>query len=155
MKDKAGIRFKPNKYAELELGDENIILKTEIDGVEETYDVKGGGDGELLFHNARPDREMLSVTIKSLEEILTFSYLKVVLTDTTGSFETTQWIETNIFEVAEQGEALISMKHNGNLYSRKLYRTSGLVKTSTAVYVNGGSDQDKTCCIIKDVYGIK
>ena len=155
MKDKAGIRFNSDKYAELEL-DENIILKTVIDGVEETYNVKGGGgDGDLLFHNARTDREMFSVTIKSLEEILQYSYLKVILTDTTGSFETTQWLETNIFEVAEQGEALISMKHNGNLYSRKLYRTNGLIKTSTAVYVNGGADQDKTCCIIKDVYGIK
>ena len=154
MKDKAGIRFNPNKYAELEL-EENITLKTIIDGVEETYNVKGSGDGELLFHNARPDREMISITIKSLEEIMAYRYLKIILTDTRGSFETTQWIETNIFNVAEQGEALISMKNNGNLYSRKLYRTNGLIKTSTAVYVNGGSDQDKTCCIIKDVYGIK
>lgn len=153
MKDKAGIRFNPNKYAELEL-EENIILKTIIDGVVETYNVKGGGDGDLLFHNPRPDREMLSVTIKSLEEVLTYSYLKVVLTDTAGSFETTQWIETNIFQEESQGEALISMKHNGSLYSRRLYRTNGLVKISTAVYINGGTDQDKTCCIVKDVYGI-
>ena len=154
MKDKAGIRFNPNKYAELEL-EENIILKTIIDGVEETYNVKGGGDEYLLFHNARPDREMIAVTIKSLEEVMQYRYLKVIITDTTGSFETAQWIETNIFNEESQGEAVISMKHGGNLYSRKLYRTSGLVKVSTAVYVNGGSDQDKTCCIIKDVYGIK
>ena len=44
---KAGIRFNPETYTEIGLEEENITLKTIIDGVETDYDVTGGGGGEV------------------------------------------------------------------------------------------------------------
>ena len=44
---KAGIRFNPETYTEIGLEEENITLKTIIDGVETDYEVTGGGGGEV------------------------------------------------------------------------------------------------------------
>lgn len=133
--DKAGIRFSNKDY----------VL---IDG--------SGGEIERksLYINENPSQEMTNTSLFNESEIDGYDYLAFTLTNTEGSWTVEEWCE--IAPLKDRGgQFIVSMVHDGNLYGRKIYRTSGVVKASTNVYKLGATTEDRSLCIVKSVDAVK
>lgn len=132
--DKAGIRFSPESYVLVEAG--------------------SGIEKKLLYTNPDTSQEMTGVTLFNESEIEGYDYLCFTVTDTSNSYEVKEWCEIEPLK-AHGGQFIISMPISGGLYGRKVYRSSGAVKPSTAVYELGKTTENRSLCIIKTVEAIK
>lgn len=146
----ACIRFSPKKYVELELGEE-LKITTVIDGVKEEYN---GINRKNIWENPDITQQMASETLCAEDDIIEYDYLCFVVTDTSNSLEVEQWVE--IAPMKETyGQFILSFNTDNKLYGRKVYRTAGNIKNSTAVYELGATTQNKDVCIIKSVDVVK
>lgn len=150
--NKAGIRFTPTHYVEVNL-DPNIRTVTEeVDGVKTTYTL--GGEKKLLYTNPDITTEMTGDQLFLESEIEGYKYLSFTVTDTSNSFEVEELCEIAPLK-ALAGQFVISQPLDGELWYRKVYRSTGKVLPSTKVYKVGATTENRNACIIKTVYAVK
>ena len=135
--DKAGIRFSNDSYV--------------------LVDASGGGGGierKRLYDNPDTTQEQGGVNLFEETEIEEYDYLAFTITNTANSWEVEEWCEIAPLKT-HSGQFIVSMPVEGVLYGRKIYRSSGIVKTSINVYKLGATTEDRSCCIVKSVDAIK
>ena len=133
---KAGIRFSKDSYV--------------------TVDASGGGgiERKLLWENPDPSQEMDGSTMFEESELEGYTYIAFTVATTGGNVITEEWCEIEPLKAAG-GQFIVSQPHNGKLYGRKIYRSSGAVKASTAVYELGKTIEDRSTCIVTKVEAVK
>lgn len=155
---KAGFRFNKTTYTLVEIDEEkNITLTADIDGEVTEYDVTGGGgkiERKLLYTNPNTGIEMSTDSMFEESEIEGYEYLIFTVTDTSGSYEVEEWCEIAPLK-NHGGQFIVSMPISGELYGRKVYRSSGAVKPSAGVYKIGATTENRNACIIKTVECVK
>lgn len=152
LKRIAGIRFNKEDYIEVNMDDKTL---TEInpDGTTE-YSISGGSDRKLLYTNPDPTVQMTSDTIFEESELEGYTFIEFVVTNTAGEFEVKELCEIAPLK-ALSGQFVISLPSSGSLWCRKIYRSQGAVKPSLGVYDIGKTTEDRTQCIVKEVYAVK
>lgn len=156
----AAFRFSKSVYAELDANLENFdnsTLKAVVDGEEKEYTLGEGGSGverKRLYTNPDTTIEQSTDAMFQESEIEGYQYLAFIVTDTTGSYEVEEWCEIAPLKT-HGGQFIISMIVSGELYGRKIYRSSGAVKPSTGVYKLGATTENRNVCIIKSVDAVK
>ena len=153
---KAGVRFSQKAYFEIGYDGENITLSSDINGTKTDYDIGGGGgiERKSLYVNPDTSQEMGSVSLFEESEIEGYDFLAFTLTTTSGAWEVEEWCEIAPLKV-HSGQFIVSMPSGGNPYGRKIFRSSGVVKTSQNVYKLGDTIEDKSLCIVKSVDAVK
>lgn len=156
MSQKLAYRLSPKEYYSIDIDGEKITMTTDINGEKKEYDVTGGGgiERKSLYINPNPTIQQPTDTLFMESEIEGFDFLAFKVTDTTGSYEVEEWCEIAPLKV-HGGQFVISMPTSGALYARKIYRSSGAVKPSAAVYELGKTTEDRNFCIIKAVDAVK
>lgn len=156
MKKIAGVLMEQEHYYEVGVEDENITLKTVIDGNETEYEVSGGGGVERknLYVNPDTSAEMTGDTLFLEEDIIGYDYLAFTITTTSGAYDVEEWCEIEPLR-ANAGQFAVSIPIDGVLFCRKVYRSGGAVKPSTAVYEIGKTTGDRANCIIASVDAVK
>ena len=136
MVKKAGVRFDSKTYVEVT--------------------PEGGGDVErkTLWENPNPTAEMSGITMFNESELEGYTHISFNVTDVTGSYEVEELCEIAPLK-AHGGQFVVSMPTSEHLYCRKIYRSAGNVKVSTAVYDLGKTAGDKNYCIIKKAEAVK
>lgn len=159
MIKEAKIFFGGTEHYDLKITeDDAITLDATKDGVTTEYDVTGGGGGGIerkpLYTNPDTSQQMSGDTLFEEAEIEGYQYLCFTVTDTSGSYEVEEWCEIAPLKT-HGGQFIVSMIISGTLYGRKIYRSSGNVKASTAVYELGKTTENRDACIIKTVEAVK
>lgn len=131
---KAGIRFSRDSYV--------------------TVDAESGSKRKLLFENPDISQEMSGITLFEERELEGYDYISFIVTSTTGDYEVEELCEIVPLK-AHGGQFVVSMPVSNALYCRKIYRSSGAVKVSAAVYDLGKTTGNKAYCIIKKVEAVK
>lgn len=133
---KAGIRFSRDSYV--------------------TVDASGSGGVERkrLWDNPDTTQEMTNTSMFQESEIEGYDFLAFTLTTTGGSWTVEELCEIEPLK-ERGGQFIVSMPVDGNLYGRKIYRTSGTVKASTNVYKLGATTENRSSCIVKSVDAVK
>ena len=149
---KAGIRFTPTHYVEIDVDPEVRTVTEELNGETTVYEL--GGERKLLYTNPDPTIEMQAEELFLESEILDYKYLCFVVTDTTNTWEVEELCEIAPLK-SHSGQFVISIPYNGDLYYRKVYRSAGKVLPSAKVYKVGATTEDRNACIIKYVYAVK
>lgn len=132
--NKAGIRFSKDSY---------VIV-----------DAEGGAKRKLLWKNPDTSQEMQGITLFQESELEGYTHISFAVTDTSGSYVVEELCEIEPLKT-HGGQFVVSMPTAEHLYCRKIYRSMGAVKVSTAVYDLGKTTQDKNYCIIKKVEAVK
>ena len=131
---KAGIRFSNDSYVLVDA--ENVTKR------------------KLLFENPDITQEMAGISLFEESELEGYDYISFIITSTSGDYEVEEVCEIEPLK-AHGGQFVVSMPAGGALYCRKIYRSSGSVKVSTAVYDLGKTTGDKAYCIIKKAEAVK
>lgn len=131
---KAGIRFSKDSYV--------------------LVDAESGSKRKLLFENPDISQEMSGITLFEETELEGYDYISFIVTSTSGGYEVEELCEIEPLK-AHGGQFVVSMPISNALYCRKIYRSSGAVKVSTAVYDLGKTTGDKAYCIIKKAEAVK
>lgn len=157
MIKEGGLRFSGKEHYSIFIDEENnISMVAEVDGVTTEYDVSGGAKPErkLLYTNPDTTVQMTTDTLFQESEIAGYEYLIFTVTSTGGDYEVEEWCEIEPLK-AHNGQFVISMPANNALWARKVYRSSGAVKPSAAVYNLGTTTENRDYCIIKKVECVK
>lgn len=133
---KAGIRFSPESYV--------------------LVDASGGGkiERKRLWDNPDPTAEMTAVVMFNESDLEGYDYIAFTVTSTSGDYDVEEWCEIKPLK-DHGGQFVVSYPMSNVLYCRKIYRSNGVVKPSTAVYDLGKTTGDKNYCIIKSVDAVK
>lgn len=131
---KAGIRFSKDSYV--------------------LVDAESESKRKLLFENPDTSQEMTGITLFEESELDGYDYISFVVTSTSGNYEVEELCEIEPLK-AHGGQFVVSMPTSDHLYCRKIYRSAGAVKVSTAVYDLGKTTGDKAYCIIKKAEAVK
>ena len=131
---KAGIRFSNDSYV--------------------TVDAENAPKRKLLFENPDTSQEMSGITLFNESELEGYDYISFIVTSTSGDYEVEELCEIAPLK-AHSGQFVVSMPITDALYCRKIYRSAGAVKVSTAVYDLGKTTGNKAYCIIKKVEAVK
>lgn len=151
--NKAGIRFTPSHYVEVNLDPSARTVTEEVDGVKTVYEI-GKSEKKLLYTNPDISVVMTGDQLFLESEIEGYKYLSFTVTDTSNSFEVEELCEIAPLK-SHSGQFVVSQPLDGELWYRKVYRSSGKVLPSTKVYKVGATTENKNACIIKNVYAVK
>ena len=136
MVKKAGVRFDSKTYVEV------------------TPEGGGGVERKTLWENPNTTVEMTGITMFEESALEGYTHISFIVTDTTGSYEVEELCEIAPLKT-HGGQFVVSMPISNALYCRKIYRSAGAVKVSTAVYDLGKTTGDKAYCIIKKAEAVK
>lgn len=154
--NKAGIRFTPEHYVFIDL-DPAVRTVTETVGDETKVYTLNEVERKRLFTNPDISIEMVDEVLFAESEIEGYQYLAFVLTTTSGDYEVEEWCEIEPLK-NHGGKFVVSMPGTGgvgDIFCRKIYRSSGEVKPSVKVYELGKTTENREYCIIKSVDAIK
>lgn len=152
MVKKAGIRFNQEDYILVDMESKKITETTPEGEME--YAIGSGLEYKTLYTNPNPAEQMSTATLFQEGEILGYDYLIFTVTDVANTYEVKEWCEIEPLK-AHGGQFVISMPLSNALYCRKVYRSSGAVKPSAAVYDIGKTTENRDACIIKSVECVK
>lgn len=155
MERKAGIRFSQTDYVALDM--ESMTLTEVKDGESKDYSIGEGGGGieiKSLYINPDTTIEMPTDAMFNESEIEGYQYLRFIVTNTSGSYEVEEWCEIEPLK-NHGGQFVVSMPMSGDLYVRKIYRSSGAVRPSAGVFKIGATTENRNACIIKSVDCVK
>ena len=124
-------------------------------GVETTYDIGGGGGSrKLLYTNPDPSAQMTTDAMFNESEIEGYTYLEFTVTNTAGDYDVKELCVIAPLK-AHSGQFVISYPISNGLWVRKIYRSAGAIKPSAGVYDIGKTTEDRSQCIVKEVYAVK
>lgn len=152
VQKKAGIRFTQEDYIEVNMDDMKITEVTPEGSTE--YSIGSGLDIKTLYTNPDTSVQMTTDALFQEADILGYEYLIFTVTDTANSYEVKEWCEIEPLRT-HNGQFAISMSVDGDLWCRKVYRSSGAVKPSAGVYPIGKTTENRNACIIKSVECVK
>ena len=147
------IRWDRNNFSEVNMTTKK--LRDIADGVETTYDIKGGGENrKLLYTNPDPTAQMSTEAMFNESDLDGYTYIEFVVTNTAAQYEVKELCEIEPLK-GHGGQFVISYPTSSGLWVRKIYRSSGGVKPGVGVYDIGKTTEDRTQCIVKEAYAVK
>lgn len=152
MERKAGVRFTQDDYIQVDMDNMKITEVTPEGSID--YAIGGGLEYKTLYTNPDTSVQMTTDALFQEADILGYDYLIFTVTDTSNSFEVKEWCEIEPLK-AHNGQFVISMPLSNALWCRKVYRSSGAIKPSAAVYDIGKTTENRDVCIIKSVECVK